>query len=248
MTALILLLVVIVIAITSSNKRSATNAAPATNVTSTTEAPTDTPTQTFSTELTLGTVGGVDHYHCAANNTQDALDVVLLHGASFSKENWKRKEILDKLCEEPKLSVTALDLATSSGGTELRNVLDAMRKVGMIQADKPVALVTPSASGHTVVHWINTESVDSLLTYVGYWIPVAPPAVKHAGEDELKSLKDRLPILALYGSKDDPGKVVSERLQTLSGAKVVEVADAGHACYLDQPDVFVQELLAFLPL
>jgi pimeloyl-ACP methyl ester carboxylesterase len=26
------------------------------------------------------------------------------------------------------------------------------------------------------------------------------------------------------------------------------IADAGHSYYLDQPDVFIQELLAFLPL
>ena len=174
--------------------------------------------------------------------------MVLLHGASFSKENWKRKEILDTLCEDSRLSITALDLATSSGGKELKNVLDAMRTEGMIQTDKPIALVTPSASGYTVVNWIGTDTVDSLLNYVGYWIPVASPAINYAGENELKALKDRLGILALYGSRDGGGKNVSERLQTLSNAEVIEVADAGHACYLDQPDVFIQELLAFLPL
>jgi abhydrolase domain-containing protein 14 len=202
-----------------------------------------------SMDLVEGTVGGIGHYHCAAAaSKEEVLDVVLLHGASFTKENWKNKGILEELCKESKLSVTALDLERSAGHKELKNVLDAMRTQGMIQAEKPVALVTPSASGWTIIDWISSDSVESLLPYVGYWIPVASPAIGSAGEDDLKSLKDRLIILALYGSKDGGGKTVSERLQTLSNAKVVEIEDAGHSCYLDQPDVFIKELLAFLPV
>jgi pimeloyl-ACP methyl ester carboxylesterase len=237
---------------TSTESSSATEGPTVTSTESaspTTEGLTVTPTESASTALVVGTVGGVDYYHCAAAaGESDVLDVVLLHGASFTKENWKRIGILDTLCEEPKLSITALDLANGSGGVELKNVLDAMRTEGMIQTDKPVALVTPSASGWTVINWIGTDTVDSLLNYVGYWIPVASPAINYAGEDELKALAGRLDILAFYGSNDSGGKSVSERLQTLSNATVVEIADAGHSCYLDQPDVFIQKLLAFLPL
>ena len=49
------------------------------------------------------------------------------------------------------------------------------------------------------------------------------------------------------GSGDKRGKVVSERLQNLSNAKVVEV-EGSHSCYFDSPDVFIQDLLSFLPV
>jgi pimeloyl-ACP methyl ester carboxylesterase len=77
---------------------------------------------------------------------------------------------------------------------------------------------------------------------------VALPAINYAGEDKLKALAGRLDILALYGSNDSASKKVSKHLQTLFNAMVHVIADAGHSYYLDQPDVFIQELLAFLPL
>ena len=83
------------------------------------------------------------------------------------------------------------------------------------------------------------------MDYVGYWIPVASPAIRNADESALKGLKGHLPILAIYGSKDGGGKKVSERLQTFSDAKVIEI-DGGHPCYLDSPDDFIKELLDFL--
>jgi pimeloyl-ACP methyl ester carboxylesterase len=105
--------------------------------------------------------------------------------------------------------------------------------------------VTPSASGYTIVDWITSGSTDELVNYVGYWIPVASPSIKNAEEAALQGLKGRIPILAIYGSKDKGGKVVSERLQGFSDAKVVEIY-GGHPCYLDSPDAFIEELLNFL--
>lgn len=199
-----------------------------------------------STLVTTDSVNGVEYFHCAAEMQDDAVvNLVLLHGAAFTKKNWKKSGILDKLCHVPKLSVTALDLDHHGDHKALKQVLDGMRTQQVIQNKKPVALVTPSASGYSVVDWITTGSTEELVQYVGYWIPVASFSVKGANESALKGLKDRLRILAMYGSKDTKGKEVSKHLGDYSDAKVVEI-EGGHPCYLDSPDDFIKELLKFL--
>jgi hypothetical protein len=201
-----------------------------------------------SMEVIQASVGGVDYFHCPRAGAGDAsaLDLVLLHGAHFTKNDWKSSGILDKLCQTPKLSVTALDLNSKASHEDLKNVLDSLRKAKIIQS-KPVALVTPSASGYAIVDWISQSTIESLVKYVGYWIPVASPSISRAPDASLQGLKDRLPILAIYGSKDSKGKVVSEKLHALSDAKLIQI-QGGHPCYLDSPDTFTQELLDFLSL
>jgi len=199
--------------------------------------------KTSSTDVIKDTVGGVEYYHCSAQQ-DDALDLVLLHGAHFTKKNWKKSGILEKLCNVPELSVTALDLNHRGNHDDLKNVLDDLRKNAVIQS-KPVALVTPSASGYTIVDWITTGKIDDLVKYVGYWIPVASPSIGSAKESNLEGLKGRLPILAIYGSDDKGGKKVSDKLESFSDAKLVEI-NGGHPCYLDSPDDFIKELLSFL--
>ena len=199
---------------------------------------------TMAAGVFQGSVGGVDYYHCPAER-QDPIDLVLLHGAAFTKEDWKTSGILEKLCHVPKLTVTALDLNHRGNHEDLKKVLDGLRQTKIIATNKPVALVTPSASGYSVVDWITTGSMDELVQYVGYWIPVASPSIKKADETSLKELKGRLPTLAIYGSKDSGGKLVSERLQSFSGTKTVEIY-GGHPCYLDSPDIFIKEVLNFL--
>jgi abhydrolase domain-containing protein 14 len=205
-----------------------------------------------STEMIQDSVGAVEYYHCPAadaaggDDAYESLDLILLHGASFTKENWKSSGILDKLCQVPKLSVTALDLDRRANHDDLKNALDSLRNNKIIRNNKPVALVTPSASGYTIVDWISTGSIESLVKYVGYWIPVASPSISRAEDVAIQGLKNRLKILAIYGSKDKNGKVVSEKLHTLANAKLVQI-EGSHPCYLDSPDDFIRELLDFLP-
>jgi hypothetical protein len=199
-----------------------------------------------STEIIQALVDGVDYYHCPGAGDDNVLDLVLLHGAHFTKEDWKTSGILDELCRSPKLSVTALDLSSNASHEDLKKILDSLKQSKIIQS-KPVALVTPSASGYTIVDWISQSTIESLVEYVAYWIPVASPSISRAPDTSLQGLKDRLPILAIYGSKDSKGKVVSEKLHTLSNAILIQI-QGGHPCYLDSPDDFTRELLDFLSL
>jgi hypothetical protein len=128
-----------------------------------------------TTDVIHSSVGGVDYYHCPGGGDANVLDLVLLHGAHFTKQDWKTSGIFDELCQTPQLSATALDLNSQASHEDLKNILDALKKSKIIKS-KPVALVTSSASGYTIVDWISQSTIESLLKYVGYWIPVASPS------------------------------------------------------------------------
>jgi len=214
--------------------------------------------------LSKGSSGGVEYYHCGAkeSSTNDKLSLVLLHGARFTKEDWKTGGLLDRFCSISSLSVLALDLDVSSTYKELIAVLEALTTQDKLIPKLPVALVTPSASGKTMSTWItatannnNNNNDDDMTKYIRYWIPVAPGSVQSIPAETLKSTVStqknnshhQISILAIYGDKDRGGKTVSELLGTAAGAKVVEIPGS-HPCYLDSPDEFVQQIQTFLSL
>ena len=196
---------------------------------------------TVSSTIESGIVSGIAYYHCGGSEEH----LVLLHGAAFSKEEWNSSGILSLLCVGDRLSVSALDLPVSAGHAQLKSLLIAMEDSALIQ--RPVALVTPSASGKTITDWLEKGDVNEIPLYVSKWIPVAAGSVAKASESQLSTLKATLPIFAIYGSRDAMGQHVSERLATLSGATVLEI-DGGHPAYLDSPKAFVAAVLTDLGL
>ena len=192
-----------------------------------------------SGHLSHGDVNGVAYYHCAAHTPATTRDVILLHGAKFTKEDWKRSTIMPRLCAHGHLSVTALDLPVNAGATTFQDLLRGLALgEGVLQPEGNYVVVTPSASGHTLVDWINTGDLDELTDQVGLWIPIASPAIASAQADKLQDLKERSwPILALYGDKDARGKKLSEQLKTRAGARVKEFPGP-HAFYFDMAESF----------
>jgi hypothetical protein len=170
------------------------------------------------------TAKSVEYYHCqspdppAASNTR-RFDIVLLHGSSLTREQWKQKGLMQALCAnsavkgDPKsipasdnvllpglVTVTALDLGVSADHGQLRDVLKGLAQQGLVKL--PVAtVVSPSASGYTVMEWIwsahiTQESGTGTTTFIDMgnhmysWIPVASPAVLSDGTDApLQSLR-----------------------------------------------------------
>jgi hypothetical protein len=195
-----------------------------------------TKTTTNASEILTWTVKNIPYYHCSGSQQH----LVLLHGAKFTKEDWKTSGILDKLCHYPGLSVVALDLPVSAGHQELIELLSTMQNEKLLSV--PVALVTPSASGKTITDWIMTGNVSHLPNYISKWIPVAAGSVSSATDEQVSSLSKTLPIFAIYGNRDRMGKKTTERLQSLAGAKTLEL-EGGHPCYLDSPAAFVAAVL-----
>jgi pimeloyl-ACP methyl ester carboxylesterase len=189
-----------------------------------------------SSDIVSGTVTGIDYYHCAGKKKH----LVLLHGAKFTKENWKTIGILGKFCQYSELSVSAMDLPVSAGHEDLQALLTSMEEAGLLTT--PVVVVTPSASGKTITDWIKNGDVTTLKSFVSLWIPVAAGSVASVSEEQLIGLGNALPIFAIYGNRDVMGQQTTERLANLAGAETLEI-EGGHPCYLDSPDDFVSAIL-----
>ena len=193
-------------------------------------------------EISLGTVNGVPYYQCGpcANNA-NSIDLVLLHGAAFTKENWRTSGILEQFCD--KVDVYALDLPVSTDHEGLMSHLNLMRDAGILSL--PVVLVTPSASGLSITRWLQTGETDLLPNYVATWIPVAAGSVSSLTDSAITLGLENTPVLAIYGNQDAGGRITSERLGDLVGAQVVELVGR-HPVYLDSPDEFVTAVQRFL--
>ena len=215
------------------------------------------------------TTKALSYYHCgplpssssAARSDKSSVDddsnmseLVLLHGAAFTKEEWKTSNIIQMLCEinneedEGDLSILALDLPVTANGIQLGLAYDSL-VMAKVLTGHPVTIVTPSASGKSVLSLGEMKSSGSneLLTrIIKAWIPIASFGILTASESTLVQYKiDNIPILSIHGNKDEAGKKVTERLKDVCNAHGIEL-DGRHPVYLDSPEEFVQEVMQFL--
>lgn len=143
-------------------------------------------------EITLGevTYGSVinnfkqlPYYHCGPSaqeqqqQEEKVTELVLLHGAAFSKEDWKTSGILEMFCQvnnnnnnnnnlesknnsgrrlsstfnfQRPLSVTALDFPVSSYGSDLQEAFESLTAEHVLSGN-PVTILSPSASGKAII-------------------------------------------------------------------------------------------------
>jgi hypothetical protein len=199
-------------------------------------------------EIVKGEWNGEAYYHCPANinnastTNKKVQDIILWHGAAYTKEEWKTSGILQTLCNVDHFSVTALDLSHRSNHQALVELLHGLQNDQKLLSLPLAAIVTPSASGFGVVDWINQDIVDFVQS-IHLWVPVACPAVTNLDANKMEQLKnDNFPILAIHGDQDAPGKQRSSLLHDKIGADVVQLK-GHHPCYLDSPDAFVETLM-----
>ena len=197
----------------------------------------------YSDNFNLCIDNDVPYYHCNQNQGEIGTDILLLHGASFTKENWRRKGIIDELCDH--VTVVASDLSVSADSNVLMAMLNRLQRAGQVRL--PLTVVTPSASGRSIVSWIQGATpMEDMSKYVSIWVPVAPYSVLSATDSQVRSLLEyNIGVLAINGDGDRSGRQVSERLVDLADADMVEL-EGGHAVYLQSPDEFVETLLDFI--
>eukprot|EP00980_Cylindrotheca_fusiformis_P003732 scaffold825_cov147-Cylindrotheca_fusiformis.AAC.7 len=220
----------------ASNDPSSQPAAPSSQP-SASAAPTYVPGSIYSGNLAYSSTNGgarsIEYYHCSSEvSPEETQSVVLLHGSSFSKKNWQRSGNLERLCDYPSLSVSAMDLPVSAGHDDLKGMLSAMKDD--LHISLPVVLVTPSASGYCVVNWVQKGNVDDLPDYVGEWIPIASGSVNYLSDDQLASMAklDDFKVFAMNGDRDKGGRKEGAILENSVGAKTLELP-GGHAFYID---------------
>lgn len=179
-----------------------------------------------------------------AGPEQASIGVLLLHGGRYDSGTWRKLGTLARIADRG-LRAVAIDLpgfgASESNDLAPQALLPELlpflaRELGL---ERPV-LVAPSMSGRYVLPFVahEAEAVAGLVAIAPVGIP------EHARELEGIAL----PTLVVWGANDElvPLTLADRLHELIPGSDVEILPDAGHACYLDQPDAFHAALLAFL--
>jgi len=190
--------------------------------------------------ISMGNLPSVAYLHCGptysdSSSDSESKELVLLHGARFTKDTWVEANILPTLCQSDKsLSVTSVDFPVVSNGSVLKTLFDNLAHA-KITSGNPLIIVSPSASGRSVVGLLGASKDDPTYatTVMNGWIPVACGYIDQAPKEDLQQINAlKLPVLAIYGNKDPMGKQVSERLTEIDGNKNVEAISSPRLPYL----------------
>jgi hypothetical protein len=171
-----------------------------------------------------GTAQQVPYYRCSGDSTSTTTtrSIVLLHGARYTKEDWKKSGILSEFCANG-FTAMALDLNVQTSADTLLIVLSQLSYRGLIPAEQPIdAIITPSASGYTIMDGLVHGKADALRRRIKRWIPVATNGALQYSESDVADAKG-WPILAVYGDQDNAGKLSSRLWKQVANAKVVEL-------------------------
>jgi abhydrolase domain-containing protein 14 len=178
---------------------------------------------------------------------QSPVTVLFLHGASYTSRDWFDLGILDQVAGAGFRSI-AVDLP-GYGDTEGPAPKDRGRWFGHlvegVGGAGRIVVVSPSMSGSYALAYLGEQPKAQLAGFV----PVAP-----VGIDALRRPPGAASIstLAIWGSEDPSytdarADHLLEMMRADPGqARTEVIAGAGHACYEDDPDAFVDLLLGFL--
>jgi abhydrolase domain-containing protein 14 len=185
----------------------------------------------------IGIAGGRLHGLATAEGPAGA--ILLLHGASFSAETWRKLGTLDALAAAG-LHAIALDLpgfgqspALAADPTSL--LAEAIAALGLV---RPIVLA-PSMSGRFAFPLIIHHPRAA-----GGFVAVAPVGIaEHAAR--LPSVD--LPTLILWGDQDRVIPVAhGDHLRRLiPNSRLRVLAGARHPCYLDKPTEFHAAVIEF---
>ncbi len=187
----------------------------------------------------------LSHYRCRCiYSRRPGLPIVFLHGYNYTSYVWRDIGLLQRLDEE-KIPYLALDMPYGARSMCSPRTRDPEENVeilataikGLYGGAAPL-LVGASLGGYIALRYAVRRPVSGLLL-------IAP--VK-ALEEELVSRYDDMvvPTMIIWGSRD---RVVSReemvRLAEHLDARLIIYEEARHAAYLDYPERFAKDLIAF---
>ncbi len=184
------------------------------------------------------TIAGTDIHYLEAGDASGRC-VILLHGANFTSATWVETGTINAMADAGR-HVIALDLpgygrSAQSDMPRDRWLQQAMDTLGIEKA----AIVAPSMSGSFALPFVtaNASRVDA-------FIPVAPVGLAHFLD---KLAGTQFPILAIWGEHDRvvPVSHGNMLIQRVEHARLVIIPNAGHPCYLNNPDLFNKRLVEF---
>jgi len=166
--------------------------------------------------------------------------VLLLHGAAFDSETWKKLGTIDVLAEAG-YRVIAVDLP-GFGKSPARRTDPSSFGVDLLQhlgVDKAV-VVSPSMSGGVSLPLV-LHHPDRVAGYV----PIAPVGSLEYAQ---KLQHSPVPALVVWGEKDNlfPPEQAEALAAGFENAEILILPGARHPAYLDQPEMFHEALLKFI--
>jgi pimeloyl-ACP methyl ester carboxylesterase len=178
--------------------------------------------------------------HMLVAGPVDGPSVLLLHGGRFDSTTWLDLGTLDQLADAG-YHVVAIDLPGygQSPASSVPTEDFLARAIPQLPVDRPV-IVSPSMSGAFSLPLLARDS-DKVAGFV----PVAPVAIDRYAK-ELRSV--RVPTLIVWGENDASIPVAEAAVlaDALRASRTLILRGASHPAYLDSPDEFHRELIAFL--
>ncbi|XP_065333344.1 protein ABHD14A-like isoform X2 [Cloeon dipterum] len=169
--------------------------------------------------------------------------LLLLHGRSFTSETWSKIGTISLFAALGQ-RVIAVDLP-GYGKTEGEHYKgDKGKFINMLVTAlvmEKLVIISPSMSG--------SFSMPFLVTYpekLSGFIPVAPTSTNTVSQESLARIT--VPTISIVGSDDDTGlaEQTNVNLEVMPNLAQVQIADARHAVYLNQPHLFHTAVYNFM--
>ena len=172
--------------------------------------------------------------------------ILFLHGYSFKGRTWATTSVFQLLVKENHgFAAPDMPYGKSTGCTAKRvrdlelNLQVARRVVKECLDGRDPIVVGASLGGRVALHYALRYPVRGLLLLSPYVV----------GDEEVVQLSSRLrgvPAIIVMGERDFVPHDILEDLANKMGAEFRVYPGAGHAMYLDKPDLFKEDLLRLL--
>ncbi|XP_059168254.1 putative protein-lysine deacylase ABHD14B [Physella acuta] len=182
----------------------------------------------------------------AQKDCKPKLDVLFLHGMSFTSKNWLDIKSVYHVANWGYRAV-AVDLPGFGKSLNLlppENDGEFLKSFISELGLKPPVIVSPSMSGSFSLPYLFDGDVSTGLERATAYVPVAPvntsKYVKHFRTS-------KIPTMIVVGSKDlSIGARSTQDLKHIPDHWYAPIEGASHACYMNNPDAFHKLLFFFL--
>lgn len=178
--------------------------------------------------------------HARAAGPAAGAPVLLLHGAAFDSGTWEKLGTLAVLADAGFRAV-AVDLPGFGQSKAARLPPDHLleRLLPAIPLERPV-IVSPSMSGRVSLPFVVAHP-EQLAGYV----PVAPVGAR---DYAARLSGSPVPALVVWGERDSvvPISLARPLADAFANGRLLVLPEARHPAYLDQPELFHRELVAFV--
>ncbi|VDN55691.1 unnamed protein product [Dracunculus medinensis] len=169
-------------------------------------------------------------------------NVLLIHGQSFSSSTWLQHSTMEVIAAAG-YRVIAIDLP-GCGKTRGPAVPDEkkaeilLRTIRALELDS-VIIIGHSMAGQYIIPLLGNERIRCIVAI----------ALSNTNMVPLNAENIKTPVLIVWGDKDTSlGPTCASNLKRLPNSKLLKITSAGHACYLNDPQLFQSACLNFFDL